>query len=735
MEIDLNCVESENGCCPSSICLVLWHACAGPLTSLPKKGNVVVYFPQGHIEQALTASHLDEQQVQIPSFHLPPQVFCRVLNVNLHAEPETDEVYAQVTLVPEPEPETESEPAEKSLVEEEEGINLLHKSTPHMFCKTLTASDTSTHGGFSVPRRAAEDCFPPLDYSQQRPSQELVAKDLHGIEWKFRHIYRGQPRRHLLTTGWSLFVNQRNLVSGDAVLFLRGDDGELRLGIRRASHPRSIIPTHSVLSGQWGSQLSVLSAAANAISSKSMFHIFYNPRASPSEFVIPYRKYVRCINRPVCVGMRFKMRFEMEDAAERRCSGVITGIGDIDPLRWPDSKWRCLMVRWDEDIGDEHRVRVSPWEIEPSVLPPALNVPRLKKLRPSLPSGAADVVAVSTGGGLLEVRESVRSRKVLQGQEDAGSKTYYYANLRMGPGSHDPTVLGSARMGTNALTGRASDNISIGFGEFHKVLQGQEIFPLKAQCDVPVSGNRSRENNGLRLEFFTGYQRPETVRTEVIDNSTHYQSNLRFYGASNAYFRSNQLPYDVHNLPIINGLYERQNSWKPELVGSSQQTMQVTEGSHSSQEDEVLNHLLPSASVRKMNYQDETLARTNCKLFGYSLTEDNFLSNASKRSCTKIFNMEGLLHDPEKGWRVVYTDNENDMVLVGDDPWQEFCDVVCKILICTQDDVENMSPSMLVNDDAQSCWEEAPVVIELSKSCSSLGPPQDSSPTITRGLE
>ena len=32
----------------------------------------------------------------------------------------------------------------------------------HMFYKTLTASNTSTHGGFSVPRRAAEDCFPPL---------------------------------------------------------------------------------------------------------------------------------------------------------------------------------------------------------------------------------------------------------------------------------------------------------------------------------------------------------------------------------------------------------------------------------------------------------------------------------------------------------------------------------------------------------------------------------------------
>lgn len=45
---------------------------------------------------------------------------------------------------------------------EEDATELLPKSTPHMFCKTLTASDTSTHGGFSVPRRAAEDCFPPL---------------------------------------------------------------------------------------------------------------------------------------------------------------------------------------------------------------------------------------------------------------------------------------------------------------------------------------------------------------------------------------------------------------------------------------------------------------------------------------------------------------------------------------------------------------------------------------------
>ena len=30
------------------------------------------------------------------------------------------------------------------------------------------------------------------DFSQQPPAQELIARDLHGNEWKFRHIFRGE---------------------------------------------------------------------------------------------------------------------------------------------------------------------------------------------------------------------------------------------------------------------------------------------------------------------------------------------------------------------------------------------------------------------------------------------------------------------------------------------------------------------------------------------------------------
>lgn len=66
---------------PSSIYVELWHACAGPLTSMPKKGNVVVYFPQGHMEQAASASPFPP--MEMPTFNLPPQIFCRVVDVQL----------------------------------------------------------------------------------------------------------------------------------------------------------------------------------------------------------------------------------------------------------------------------------------------------------------------------------------------------------------------------------------------------------------------------------------------------------------------------------------------------------------------------------------------------------------------------------------------------------------------------------------------------------------------------
>lgn len=47
-----------------------------------------------------------------------------------------------------------------------------------------------------------------------------------------------------------------------------------------------------------------------------------------------------------------------------RYMGTIVGISDLDPLRWPGSKWRNLQVEWDEPGCNDKPTRVSPWDIE-----------------------------------------------------------------------------------------------------------------------------------------------------------------------------------------------------------------------------------------------------------------------------------------------------------------------------------------------------------------------------------
>ncbi|KAH6821440.1 Transcriptional factor B3 family protein / auxin-responsive factor AUX/IAA-like protein [Perilla frutescens var. hirtella] len=363
----------------------LWQACAGPLVNLPAAGTHVVYFPQGHNEDCpfvvwrlltcapmvsismtsiilVAASMKKDVDAQIPNYpNLPSKLLCILHSVTLHADPETDEVYAQMTLQPVPSFDKDS------LLRSDLSMKV-NKPQTEFFCKTLTASDTSTHGGFSVPRRAAEKIFPPLDFSMQPPAQELVARDLHDTLWTFRHIYRGQPKRHLLTTGWSLFVSGKRLIAGDSVLFIRDEKHQHLLGIRRVNRQPTNLSS-SVLSSD-SMHIGILAAAAHASANSSPFTVFYNPRTSPSEFVIPLAKYYKaaCSNQ-ISLGMRFRMMFETEESGTRRYMGTITGITDLDPVRWKNSQWRNLQVGWDESTANERRNRVSIWEIEPVTAP------------------------------------------------------------------------------------------------------------------------------------------------------------------------------------------------------------------------------------------------------------------------------------------------------------------------------------------------------------------------------
>ncbi|GMH10942.1 hypothetical protein Nepgr_012783 [Nepenthes gracilis] len=703
-----------------------------------------------HLEQAVSSSPFPP--MDLPTYDLQPQILCRVANVQLLANKENDEVYTQLTLLPLPELGSGNlehrEPEDLGL--EEEGAGLLLKSTPHMFCKTLTASDTSTHGGFSVPRRAAEDCFPPLDYKQQRPSQELVAKDLHGVEWRFRHIYRGQPRRHLLTTGWSIFVSQKNLLSGDAVLFLKGEDRELQVGIRRAVRPRNDVLDSAV--GNKTSYKNVLSLVANAISNKSMFHVFYSPRASHAEFIVPYQRYKKSIDNPISIGTRFKKIFKMDDSPER-CSGVVTGFCDLDTYKWPNSKWRCLMVRWDEDIVKDHQECISPWEIDPSVsLPPVSTQsdPKLKKLRIGLLASSPNHPIDAGGGGCLDFEGSMRSSKVLQGQENTG-----FASLPCGCDKVNcPLDFESQPLGLPSLASTMIEDTNtseflkfqprtyrgiLESNRYPKVLQGQEICPLRSLMGKVNFKPWASVKPSLGCNYVNLYDGPQPSFYPLASE-----------GVRNIYF-----PF--HN--IYKNDITKENILSNFPSFDSRVIMhEVRKPSSSEQKAAEIISLPPSLNSNMNNQKDLSASghATDCKLFGFPLTEEiAAIPNSGKRSCTKVhkqgslvgraidlsklngytellrelerlFGMEGLLRDPAKGWKILYTDSENDLMLVGDDPWHEFCNVVSKIQICTNEEVKNMTVGILI-DDNQSCLEEAPVLMDASKS-SSVGR-TDSSPT------
>jgi len=347
----------------------LWHACAGAMVQMPPLNTKVFYFPQGHAE------HAHGKRVDFPKnqTRVPPLIPCRLSAMKYMADPDTDEVYVKMRLTPLREHELLDSQDDCFLGNTNSGGVENQEKPPTSFAKTLTQSDANNGGGFSVPRYCAETIFPRLDYSAEPPVQTIIAKDMHGQCWKFRHIYRGTPRRHLLTTGWSNFVNQKRLVAGDSIVFLRAENGDLCVGIRRAK--KGIGGGTEFSSGGWNNPLfgggflcgsesnlmsggdhemlvgrvaaeSVVEAVTCAVNGRP-FEVVYYPRASSPEFCVKASVVKAAMQIQWCSGMRFKMPFETEDSS--RISwfmGTISSVQVADPILWPDSPWRLLQVHY-----------------------------------------------------------------------------------------------------------------------------------------------------------------------------------------------------------------------------------------------------------------------------------------------------------------------------------------------------------------------------------------------------
>lgn len=646
----------------------LWKACAGPLVDVPKQGERVYYFPQGHMEQ-LEASTNQELNQRIPLFRLPSKILCRVVNIHLMAEQETDEVYAQITLLPEP---SQNEPTTPDPCPADSP-----RPKVHSFSKVLTASDTSTHGGFSVLRKHATECLPPLDMNQSTPTQELVAKDLHGYEWRFKHIFRGQPRRHLLTTGWSTFVTSKRLVAGDTFVFLRGENGELHVGVRCLARQQSSMPS-SVISSQ-SMHLGVLATASHAVATQTMFVVYYKPRTS--QFIISLNKYLEAVNNKFAVGMRYKMRFEGEDSPERRFSGTVVGVEDFSP-HWKDSKWRSLKVQWDEPASITRPDRVSPWEIEPFVASatPNLVQPVLaknKRPRLSMEVPPLDLPSAASAPWSARLAQSHNLTQLSVTAEDKRIDNHVAWHHKQSDFSSNSNFMSRTQSDGEWLT---SPRVKFSQQLFQEAIDDNKnisAWPAHSGHSTPHS---SKPNNDTLLEQVETGRKTETGTScrlfgiELINHATSSAPSEKVPVSS--------LTTEGHIISTISAAADSdgKSDIAKEFKEKKQEQVQVSPKESQSKQ----SCLTSNRSRTKVQMQGVAVGRAVdlTTLVGYDHLIDEL---------EEMFDIKGRLHTRTK-WEIVYTDDEGDMMLVGDDPWHEFCNMVKRIFICSSQDVKKMSP-------------------------------------------
>ncbi|KAK9076641.1 hypothetical protein SSX86_004975 [Deinandra increscens subsp. villosa] len=630
----------------------LWKACAGPLVDVPRDGERVFYFPQGHTEQ-LEASTNEELSQRVPHVGLKSKILCRVVHTQLMAEHDTDEVYAQITLLPEPD---QSDPTSP-----DECLPEPAKPTVHSFCKVLTASDTSTHGGFSVLRKHANECLPALDMTQVTPTQELSAYDLHGTEWRFKHIFRGQPRRHLLTTGWSTFVTNKRLVAGDSFVFLRGGNGDLRVGVRRQARQQSSMPS-SVISSQ-SMHLGVLATASHAVLTQTRFTVYYKPRTS--QFIIGLNKYIESVNNAFTIGMRFKMGFEGEDCPERRFTGTIVGIEDISP-HWEDSKWRSLKVHWDEPASIMRPDRVSPWEIETFVAPiptslaqpvaPKSKRPRtpmeIPNLEPAFSTVSAQLSFTHDGQRVDNPNHSSWHPKQAENTHNGG---FLRTQMETGWFSSSPVKASRNIYGdeTEDVKGQSSRSIHTTYSPHDTIKQ------TKDSVQSPVSGSSCR---------IFGFD--INIPPKCDDNISPSKAPLTPSDVLFHYSIEGQVPNTLSVSDLKSDLSKEHGNLQvsPKEIQSKQTTS--------------------TRSRTKVQMQGVAVGRAvDLTVFkGY----DELINELED-----MFEIKGQLHHRNE-FEVVFTDDEGDMMLMGDDPWEEFCNMVKRIMICSSQDVKKMKAGSML---------------------------------------
>ncbi|KAF8659730.1 hypothetical protein HU200_058190 [Digitaria exilis] len=652
----------------------LWKACAGPVSSVPPLGEKVYYFPQGHIEQAST-NQLAEQQ-STPLYNLPWKIPCKLMNIELKKRDEntstTVESEEAEGVVPDAPPATTANNDQRRI---------------HSFCKTLTASDTSTHGGFSVLRRHADDCLPPLDMSQHPPNQELVAKDLHGVEWRFRHIFRGASD----PSGWA--------DSKWRSLKVRWDEAS------SIPRPERVSP--------WQIEPAVSPSPVNPVPPRFK-RSRSNVNASPSD--------MPTVNREVASKV-------MTDTQQNGLPRALHSQGRTQLSgRYNDSRdqnssqeltmWSSGIEQDRNNVGAQTKLSLEGWTQTRrpegySQLSSAFR-PLQDAQNPLCPFPSQISGNRSNTWDTIDTHYPVQqaNQNMLPG---TWSLMPHNTALRMNQQNYLPIPEGALPQraeiakfsGKSAFTSVQGHNIDqCSSGWFGHNASNSHIDRASSSLIKPqplVIENDVQKTEGSSFKLF-GFRLGCTEKSEPLVSPPSVTYGGKLLTSPTERNQLDIIEVDdcsdpsktVKPLDGPRSDSARENSQPcPEATQNTQNKVQSSTRSckkvHHTLHCFLASHLL----IRRMLTGPHLVHKQGSAL-GRSI-------DLTKFSCydeliaelDEMFDFNGELSSPHKNWLVVYTDNEGDMMLVGDDPWNEFCIMVHKIFIYTREEVERMNPGAL----------------------------------------
>jgi len=249
----------------------------------------------------------------------------------------------------------------------------------------------------------------------------------------------------------------------------------------------------------------------------------------------------------------------------------------------------------------------------------------------------------------MDFDESVRLPKVLQGQEKASFMSLYYGcdtvtkqkEFDINSLRHTNLESNGARKITSSEFMRIQPSSYADFTEtnrFPRVLQGQEIYPLRSLTGkVDLNLNSWGKTN----VSYTNY-------------NLHNATKLNFHSLGSEVLQSSSFPYgDIHKVGQGSMLCSKPTNFQLENASFNTPSAQIgtlrNEVGISSfairNKQKVQDNISATASLgatMRISNDENFKAKVNpCKLFGFSLsaaaeTTSQNLQNSAKRSCTKV---------------------------------------------------------------------------------------------------